>query len=179
MAPQTAMPGRWTHFIDTPVGVLEAAFDGKGRLKALSFTPDLDRAAEPKPEPPIVTQAFGFLGHQLEAYFKRQLRTFNVPMDPDGSAFQQRVWGMLLQVPYGKTTTYADLARHLGDLKLTRAVGGANGHNPIPILIPCHRVVGSDGSLTGYAGGLPRKEFLLRLEGVLGPGTPALFGDEG
>ncbi len=171
------VPGRWTHFLDTPLGVLEAAFDAKGRLKVLSFHPDLDRAAEPSPEPPIVTQSFGFLGHQLDAYFKGQLRTFNVPMDPDGSPFQQRVWGMLLQVPYGKTTTYADLARHLGDPKLTRAVGGANGHNPIPILIPCHRVIGADGSLTGYGGGLDRKEFLLRLEGVLGAGTPRLFED--
>lgn len=169
----------WTHFVDTPVGVLEAVFDAKGRLKVLSFRPRLDRAAEPKPEPPAVTQAFGFLGHQLDAYFKGRLRTFNVPMDPDGSPFQQRVWGMLLQVPYGKTTTYADLARHLGDPKLTRAVGGANGHNPIPILIPCHRVIGADGSLTGYGGGLERKEFLLRLEGVLGAGTPRLFGEDG
>lgn len=159
--------GRWTHFLDTPLGVLEAAFDAKGRLKLLSFTPDLDRAAEPRPEPPHVTQSFAFLGHQLDAYFKGQLRTFTVPLDPDGSAFQQRVWGMLLQVPYGKTTTYADLARHLGDPKLTRAVGGANGHNPIPILIPCHRVVGADGSLTGYGGGLPRKRWLLGHEGAL------------
>jgi methylated-DNA-[protein]-cysteine S-methyltransferase len=171
--------GRWSHFIDTPVGVLEAVFDPKGRLKSLSFAPDLSRPAAPEPEPPIVTRAFGFLGHQLDAYFQGQLRTFNVPLDPDGSAFQQRVWGMLLQVPYGRTTTYADLARHLGDLKLTRAVGGANGHNPIPIIIPCHRVIGSDGTLVGYAGGLERKEFLLRLEGVLPRQViqPGLFED--
>jgi O-6-methylguanine DNA methyltransferase len=168
----------WTHFLDTPLGVLEAVFDAKGRLKALRFDPALDKAAEAVPEPPAVTRAFGFLGQQLDAYFKGRLRTFNVPMDPDGSPFQQRVWGMLLQVPYGKTTTYADLARHLGDPRLTRAVGGANGHNPIPILIPCHRVIGADGSLTGYGGGLERKEFLLRLEGVLGAGTPRLFAEE-
>jgi len=101
---------------------------------------------------------------QLEAYFAGQLKQFNLPLAPQGTPFQQRVWQLLQQVPYGRTDSYGNLAKQLGDVKTTRAVGTANGSNPIAIIIPCHRIIGANGSLTGYAGGLARKQFLLALE---------------
>lgn len=106
---------------------------------------------------------------QLEAYFDGQLREFDLPVAPDGTAFQQRVWEQLRGIGYGETATYGEIARRLGlTAAASRAVGLANGRNPVPIVIPCHRVVGSGGALTGYAGGLGRKQRLLDLEqGVL------------
>lgn len=104
---------------------------------------------------------------QLGEYFAGRLREFQLPLAPRGSTFQQRVWRALLEVPYGTTCSYADLARRLGDLRATRAVGAANGRNPIPIVVPCHRVIGADGSLIGYGGGLDVKRYLLSLEGAL------------
>lgn len=101
---------------------------------------------------------------QLEAYFAGQLKQFNLPLAPQGTPFQQRVWQLLQLVPYGRTDSYGNLAKQLGDVKTTRAVGTANGSNPIAIIIPCHRIIGANGSLTGYAGGLDRKQFLLALE---------------
>lgn len=101
---------------------------------------------------------------QLAAYFRRERTAFDLPLAPVGDDFAQRVWAQLRQVPYGETTTYGALARELGDPHLAQAVGFANGHNPIAIVIPCHRVIGTDGSLVGYAGGLDRKRFLLALE---------------
>ncbi len=102
---------------------------------------------------------------ELDAYFQGQLRTFSVPLDLRGTPFQQRVWNLLLTIPYGATRTYMDLAERLGDRRAVRAVGAANGKNPVAIVVPCHRVIGSDGDLTGYAGGLWRKEWLLAHEG--------------
>ncbi|MCF8257939.1 MAG: methylated-DNA--[protein]-cysteine S-methyltransferase [Flavobacteriales bacterium] len=101
---------------------------------------------------------------QLEAYFSGSLTQFDLPLAPVGTAFQQRVWEMLQQVSFGRTAAYGELALRLGNAKLTRAVGTANGSNPIAIIIPCHRIIGADGSLTGYAGGLWRKQWLLRHE---------------
>lgn len=102
---------------------------------------------------------------QLQAYFKGSLRTFDVDLDfQEASPFQQKVWTALTQIPFGKTISYLDLALKVGTEKHTRAVGLANGKNPIPIIVPCHRVIGSDGSLTGYALGLPMKRYLLNLE---------------
>ncbi len=103
---------------------------------------------------------------QLERYFEGRLKRFDLALAPRGTPFQQRVWQALLQIPYGQTTSYSELAERLGNPKAVRAVGTANGANPISIIIPCHRVIGRDGSLTGYAGGLPRKALLLKLEGV-------------
>ncbi|MDB4656043.1 methylated-DNA--[protein]-cysteine S-methyltransferase [Flavobacteriales bacterium] len=94
---------------------------------------------------------------QLDEYFKGERKEFDLPLAPGGTPFQQKVWDELLHVPFGKTASYMDIAKNLGDTKSTRAVGLANGKNPIAIIIPCHRVIGSDGSLTGYAGGLKRK----------------------
>jgi methylated-DNA-[protein]-cysteine S-methyltransferase len=101
---------------------------------------------------------------QLEEYFRGERRKFDLPLEPRGTEFQRRVWQRLRQINYGATTTYGVLAAELGNAKASRAVGLANGSNPIPIVIPCHRVIGADGSLTGFGGGLPIKSALLELE---------------
>jgi len=103
---------------------------------------------------------------QLEKYFAGATTTFDVPLGPDGTPFQTRVWDALCMIPYGETISYGELARRLGEPKAMRAVGAANGRNPIPIIVPCHRVIGADGSLTGYGGGMERKRWLLAHEGV-------------
>lgn len=110
--------------------------------------------------------AFATARAQLAAWFAGERQEFDLPLAPAGTPFQRRVWDALLEIPYGRTTTYGALARRLGDPKAVRAVGLANGRNPIPIIIPCHRVVGADGSLTGYGGGLERKRWLLHHEAV-------------
>jgi methylated-DNA-[protein]-cysteine S-methyltransferase len=101
---------------------------------------------------------------QLRAYFEGELREFDLPLAPEGTEFQMRVWESLRAIPYGETISYGQLAARLGNPKASRAVGLANGSNPIPIIIPCHRVIGSDGSLVGYGGGLENKKILLALE---------------
>lgn len=104
---------------------------------------------------------------QLDQYFNKSRTTFDLQLDPRGTAFQQRVWQELLRIPYGETASYGDIAERIGNPKACRAVGMANRRNPIPIIIPCHRVIGRDGSLTGFGGGLAVKERLLALEGLL------------
>ena len=101
---------------------------------------------------------------ELEEYFSGNSEVFSVPLNPIGTAFQQKVWKQLLTIPFAKTVSYSQVATQLGDLKAIRAVGTANGRNPLAIIIPCHRVIGSDGSLTGYGGGLWRKKWLLDFE---------------
>jgi len=115
---------------------------------------------------------------QLEAYFAGKLRQFDLPLAPRGTAFQEEVWTTLAAIPYGSTWTYRDLANAVGRPTATRAVGAANGRNPLPIVLPCHRVIGTGGALTGFGGGLPTKEFLLHLEGALPAPIPSatLFG---
>jgi len=110
---------------------------------------------------------------QLDEYFAGTRHEFHLPLAPLGTEFQQRVWNELRRVPYGKTITYSELAVRLGDAKAVRAVGRANGANPIWIIIPCHRIIGADGSLTGYAAGIEVKRYLLELEGAL---PRSLFG---
>jgi methylated-DNA-[protein]-cysteine S-methyltransferase len=111
---------------------------------------------------------------QLAAYFEGRLTEFDLPLSMEGSDFQRNVWNLLTEIPYGTTTTYGELAKRLGNPNGSRAVGSANGHNPISIIVPCHRVIGSNGKLTGYGGGLPRKaalldfEFAVRLSGPHG-----------
>ena len=101
---------------------------------------------------------------QLGEYFVGERTVFDLPLAPRGDDFQRKVWALLCEIPYGETRSYGQLARALGDVNLSQAVGWANGRNPISIIVPCHRVIGSDGSLVGYAGGLDRKRFLLSLE---------------
>lgn len=105
---------------------------------------------------------------QLKAYFDGQLHEFDLPLAPKGSEFQNQVWRALLQVKYGETASYLDIAKAIGNPKAVRAVGMANGRNPIAIVVPCHRIIGSNRTLTGYAGGLQRKQYLLNLEGAQG-----------
>jgi methylated-DNA-[protein]-cysteine S-methyltransferase len=113
--------------------------------------------------------------HQLREYFDGERRDFELPLAPRGTAFQLSVWRTLAAIPYGHTISYAQLAQRVGRPSAVRAVGAANGRNPLPLVLPCHRVIGSDGSLTGFGGGLPTKEFLLRMEGAL-PAAVDLFG---
>jgi len=108
---------------------------------------------------------------QLEAYFSGTLKSFDLPLKLEGTEFQKTVWQALQEIPYGETWSYGQLAGHIGKPQAMRAVGAANGRNPIPVIIPCHRVIGADGSLTGFGGGLPIKQKLLELE----RGEPALF----
>ena len=111
---------------------------------------------------------------QLTAYFAGQRRDFDVPLAPRGTEFQLRVWEALRRIPHGTTLSYADLAARIGSPAAVRAVGAANGRNPIPIIVPCHRVIGSNGSLTGFGGGIERKRWLLAHEGALGSGQTEL-----
>ena len=103
---------------------------------------------------------------QLRAYFAGELERFELPLAPRGTAFQRSVWDALAEIPYGSTTTYSELAVRIGRPSACRAVGAANGRNPLPVIVPCHRVVGAAGGLTGYGGGLGRKQLLLALEGT-------------
>jgi methylated-DNA-[protein]-cysteine S-methyltransferase len=112
---------------------------------------------------------------QLSEYFHGKRRTFDLRLEPRGSSFEQQVWERLCAIPYGTTTSYGAIAHQLGLVNGARAVGRANGSNPIPIVIPCHRVIGTDGQLTGYGGGLPLKRALLELEGAIAPPDPQLF----
>jgi len=111
---------------------------------------------------------------QLAEYFAGERTSFELPTAVTGSAFEREVWALIDEIPYGQTTTYGDIARELGGPTLARKVGNAVGHNPLSVIVPCHRVVGSDGTLTGYAGGLERKRFLLELEGATDR-APSLF----
>lgn len=113
---------------------------------------------------PITSEAC----RQLKAYFDGQLQEFDLPLTPKGTVFQNQVWQVLQQVKYGETASYLDIAKAIDNPKAVRAVGMANGRNPIAIVVPCHRIIGSNKTLTGYAGGLPRKQYLLNLEGAQG-----------
>jgi methylated-DNA-[protein]-cysteine S-methyltransferase len=130
-----------------------------------------------EPDPAWVESAapFGEPIRQLKAYFAGTLRQFDLPLAPAGTPFQQTVWQALREIPYGETVSYGQLARGIGRPAAVRAVGAANGRNPLAIVVPCHRVIGSDGRLVGYGGGLPAKSMLLELERrVVGaPGRPA------
>lgn len=147
-------------YFNTPIGEL-ALYCHDNRLVAIDFSDnDAGLAAEVSPDDPLLQEAC----HQMEAYFAGQLQGFDLPLAPSGSPFRLRVWRALQDIPYGETCSYGELAKAIGAPKASRAVGQANHHNPLSIVIPCHRVIGSDGSLTGYGGGLERKRFLLALE---------------
>lgn len=146
--------------IDTPIGPLYAEWDDEERLAGLGFRePSTPRAV------PASARRLQDLTAQLRGYFAGKLKTFDVPLAPRGTEFQLAVWNALLEIPYGDTISYAELASRIGKPSAMRAVGAANGANPIPVIIPCHRVIGANGSLTGYGGGIERKQWLLALEG--------------
>ena len=160
--------------IDSPIGPLTIVRDDEGitglyypghwtRPDPAGFGPRVDVADD---------RGFDAAVAQLGEYFAGARREFALPLTPHGSPAAHRVWKLLAEIPYGQTTTYGTLAREIGGTINARAVGGFVGRNPLSIFIPCHRVVGSTGQLTGYAGGLDRKQHLLELEGVLAPGSP-------
>ena len=148
--------------IESPLGPLLLAADDVG-LRQIEFAKGT-RAAQPDPawreDGALLKQPI----RQLRAYFAGELENFDLPLAPEGTTFQLGVWHRLSEIPYGQTISYGELARRIGNPNASRAVGLANGANPIPIVIPCHRVIGSNGKLTGYGGGLPIKEKLLALE---------------
>jgi len=147
----------------SPIGRLLLCGDGE-RLTGLYTLPASDDRARVRGRRRTDT-AFASVREQLEEYFDGERVEFGVPLDTDGATpFRRNVWNALLDIPYGATVSYGELARQLGAPNAARAVGAANGSNPISIIVPCHRVIGSAGSLTGYAGGLERKRFLLRHE---------------
>ena len=156
-------------FIDSPVGpLLLAASDA--HMHAIEFRDawhPIKRGADWREGDNAVLRE---TERQLGDYFAGERRTFDLPLAPAGTTFQRETWAALAEIPYGDTWSYRDLAQRIGKPAAVRAVGAANGRNPLPIVLPCHRVIGADGSLTGFGGGLPTKAFLLRLEGALPAG---------
>ncbi len=148
--------------MDSPVGPLLLVGSPAG-LAEIRFTPERQTPA-PEPGWEYIPAAFADAIAQLRDYFAGARREFSLTLDPRGTPFQRAVWAALQTIPYGATITYGELARRIGKPNAVRAVGAANGQNPLPIVIPCHRVIGRDGSLTGYGGGLPIKRALLDLE---------------
>jgi methylated-DNA-[protein]-cysteine S-methyltransferase len=150
----------YTTLHPSPVGDILLRADDEGRLTELYLRHDGAQGISPAHPP------FDAVREQLDAYFAGELERFDVPTALHGTAFQLRVWKQLTEIPFGETISYSELARRLDDPKLVRAVGLANGRNPISIIVPCHRVIGADGSLVGYGGGLERKQWLLEHEAV-------------
>jgi len=149
-------------FIDSPIGPLLLTGDGES-LQGLHFsTGKKARGADPRWRRSDDT--FRDVRLQIREYFGGERKTFDVPLAPQGTDFQISVWQALAKIPYGETCAYADIAKGIGNPKAVRAVGSANGNNPIAIIVPCHRVIGSDGNLTGFGGGLDSKRYLLELE---------------
>ena len=152
--------------VQTPIDRLVVASDGSAIVGVWMANAEPDDAswADRRGADSLLDEA----RRQLVAYFAGGLRAFDLPLAPNGTEFQRRVWTELTRIPFGATISYARLARRVSNAAAVRAVGAANGRNPIPIIVPCHRVIGSDGSLTGFGGGLPRKQWLLRHEGAQG-----------
>lgn len=159
--------------LDSPVGTLTVAATDAG-LHAIEFPRNrhpADREGWEEGDHALIDLA----ARQLDEYFAAQRHAFDLPLAPRGTEFQRTVWMTLAEIGYGETISYAQLAQRVGKPTAMRAVGAANGRNPLPIVLPCHRVIGADGSLTGFGGGLPTKQFLLELEGALAKADD-LFG---
>ena len=152
--------------IDSPVGPLTIMADDEA-IKMISFE---QKSLADNPSS-LTTKC----GSELAEYFHGTRTTFSVSLAPEGTPFQLRVWSELLKIPYSRSVTYSDIATRLGDIKKIRAAATANGKNPIPIIIPCHRVIGKDGSLTGFSGGLDKKAWLLRHEGIISGAQMPIF----
>lgn len=164
MAPETK-PCRWLTF-DTSLGPIRLQADARGLTRLV--LPGSQDAGDPEGRPagkghPLMTDAI----RQVEEYLAGRRTAFDLPLTPHGTPFQLRIWEIIRQIPYGRTMTYGAIAVLLGNSANARAVGGAARANPLPLVIPCHRVIGADGSLTGFACGLAMKELLLRHEGML------------
>jgi len=153
---------------DTPICILTIAADAKG-LRHIEFPSNrhpVDRAHWRSDARGACAETLIATRTQLNEYFAGARKTFDLPLAPEGTLFQCEVWRTLATIPFGETWSYRDLARAIGKPDAVRAVGAANGRNPLPIVLPCHRVIGADGSLVGFGGGLPIKTALLRLEGA-------------
>ncbi len=144
-------------YLNTPVGTLRIKGDKEGIIEIIFLNEEI-------PETIVIPEVLEDAIYQLKEYFEKKRTTFSFALNLQGTDFQKRVWTNLLDIPFGKTASYLDMAKRLGDPKVIRAAASANGKNPISIVIPCHRVIGSDGSLTGYGGGLHRKKWLLEHE---------------
>lgn len=155
-------------YMASPLGILRLQCEGAA-LKSVLFT-ELEEPPPSDPDPLLEQCAI-----QLQEYFSGERRTFQLPLVPEGTEFQKKVWELLGRIPFGKTLSYQALSLQYGDPKAIRAVASANGKNPFAVIVPCHRVVGSNQSLTGYAGGLWRKRWLLEHEARWHHGVQALF----
>ncbi|AQA20048.1 cysteine methyltransferase [Halioglobus japonicus] len=150
-------------YLNSPIGTLRVLSDGQ-HITAIEWPEQhSDTAGQIEQSDAALAQCV----EQLQEYFAGTRRSFDLPLAPGGTEFQNAVWAQLARIPFGELRSYGDIAREMGKPKAMRAVGAANGRNPIPIVVPCHRVIGSDGSLTGFAGGLDAKKTLLNLEGAL------------
>ena len=149
--------------LQSPIGTLEICASDKG-INTIKLTQEQGDFLENKHTLAAKTQ--------LHEYFNRKRKTFDVPLDVQGTDFEKKVWDYLVSIPYGRTTNYGTISKEVSTIKAVRAVGRANGKNPVPIIVPCHRVIGSDGSLVGFALGLAVKKHLLRLE------NPESFGEQ-
>lgn len=162
MNPKTQKPCHY-QLLDTPIGSLRLVSDGAALTK-IEF-PQQHSACSGETE--TTDPALSACAAQLTEYFAGERQAFNLPLNAGGTIFQNEVWSALADIPFGELRSYSDIATAIGRPKAVRAVGAANGRNPLPIIVPCHRVIGSNGSLTGFAGGIPLKTKLLELEGAL------------
>ena len=162
---ETNMEEIFYRYIESPIGRLLLAGTRRS-LRRIEFAKG-PTTRGPRPEWRENQNGFADAAAQLSEYFAGRRREFDLPLDPVGTEFQQRTWSALRRIPYGATASYGEVARAIGKPTAVRAVGAANGRNPLPIVIPCHRVIGSDGSLTGFGGGTDVKRALLQIEGAL------------
>ncbi|MFI4967288.1 MAG: methylated-DNA--[protein]-cysteine S-methyltransferase [Gammaproteobacteria bacterium] len=162
------------HTMDSPIGGLLLVGDADA-LHGVYFQDGKRGAHKPDKSWEPSEKPFKEVQRQLKAYFAGKLEDFDLPLSPQGTEFQLKVWKTLRTIPYGKTWSYGELARRIKRPAASRAVGAANGQNPIPVIVPCHRVIGANGSLTGFGGGLPIKQKLLALEGALPDGAQELL----
>jgi methylated-DNA-[protein]-cysteine S-methyltransferase len=162
--------GKNTAFCNTPLGVMEVQATEK-HILSVQFIKEEPGEAFPLPHHPVLKQCI----LQLQEYFAGTRKTFDLPLLPEGTEFQRQVWEVLRQIEFGKQYSYLQQSKKLGNVKAIRAVASANGKNPIAVIIPCHRVVGSDNSLVGFSSGLWRKKWLLEHEAKLAAGVQTLF----
>lgn len=162
----------WFDNLDTPIGNLRLVADAIGLREVWFATGRQQRS--PQPGWVLAREPLAKARQQLEEYFAGTRQHFDLALHPLGTPFQQQVWWELSRIPYGSTISYGELARRIEHPQAVRAVGAANGRNPLPIILPCHRVIGANGSLTGFGGGLPTKQFLLSMESRIADGD--LFG---
>jgi len=160
----------WTRDVPSPIGVIRLVASDAALVRVvLPGERGTPPATHETSDHPILSTAAA----QIEAWFAGELRSFTVPLHASGTAFQHRVWDVLSTIPYGVTWSYADVAERIGQPRAVRAVGAANGRNPLPIVVPCHRVIGRSGALTGFGGGLPAKVWLLDHEQRVNGGSLA------